>query len=262
MKLILLFILFITLVGCTNQPRIDTSLASRSQSERIKYIIIHYTFSDFPSSLETLTQAEVSSHYLVTDGEKPFIYRLVDDSQQANHAGLSSWKIYNQLNSASIGIEIVNLGFVETAEGRVWYPYPQAQIDQLILLLKKLVAKYKIKPENILGHSEIAPQRKQDPGPAFPWQRLADAGLIPLLDQNRIAERAAFYQTQLPDILWFQQKLAQHGYAAPQTGELDRATKNVLMVLQARYRQARFDGVPDADTAAILEELTSALPKL
>lgn len=261
MKLISLFMLFITLVSCAHQPRIDTSFNSHSQSERIKYIIIHYTFSDLPRSLETLTQADVSSHYLITDGEKPFIYQLVDDSQQANHAGLSSWKIYNQLNASSIGIEIVNLGFAETAEGRAWYPYPQAQIDQLILLLKKLVIKYKIKPENILGHNEIAPQRKQDPGPAFPWQQLADAGLIPSIDQNHINERSAFYQTQLPDVLWFQQKLAQHGYAVPQTGELDQATRNVLAVFQSRYRQARVDGVPDAETAAILDVLTSPLMK-
>lgn len=261
MRIFLILLLLTILPSCANKPHIDNSLKSRSQSERIKYIIIHYTFSDLPSSLETLTQADVSSHYLITDGEKPFIYQLVDDSQQANHAGLSSWKIYTQLNASSIGIEIVNLGFAEAAEGRAWYPYPQAQIDQLILLLKKLVVKYKIKSKNILGHNEIAPQRKQDPGPAFPWQQLADAGLIPTLDQNRIAERLAFYQTQLPDTLWFQQRLAQHGYAVPQTGELDQATRNVLAVFQSRYRQTLFDGVLDAETAAILDVLTSPLIK-
>lgn len=260
MKFISLFILFITLVGCATEPRIDKTLSSRSQSDRIKFIIIHYTFADLPSSLETLTQEEVSAHYLLTDTDKPFSYLLVDESHQANHAGLSSWKIYNQLNAASIGIEIVNLGFADTLEGRVWYPYPQAQIDQLILLLKKLVEKYKINPENILGHNEIAPQRKQDPGPAFPWKQLADAGLIPSLDQNRIAERAAFYQTQLPDIAWFQQKLTQHGYAIPQNGELDQATRNVIVVFQSRYRQSLFDGTPDAETAAILDALTSPPP--
>ncbi|GGY85313.1 protein AmpDh2 [Cellvibrio zantedeschiae] len=233
----------------------NTKFHSRSQSDRIKYIIIHYTFADLPSSLETLTQDEVSSHYLLTDGEKPFFYKLVDESKQANHAGLSSWKIYNQLNASSIGIEIVNLGFSDTPTGRVWYTYSQAQIDQLILLLKKLVARYQIKPENILGHNEIAPQRKQDPGPVFPWKKLADAGLIVWPDQNNVAQRLAIYQNQLPDIAWFQQKLALHGYAVPQTGLLDKETQNVIAVFQSKYRQTLFDGMPDAETAAILDVL-------
>lgn len=256
MKIISLFALFILLTGCASEPHINTKYKSHSQSDRVKYIIIHYTFGDLPRSLETLTNDEVSAHYLLTDTDKPFFYKLVDESRQANHAGLSSWKIYNQLNSTSIGIEIVNLGFAETPEGRVWCPYPQAQIDQLILLLKKLSVRHQIKPENILGHSEIAPQRKQDPGPVFPWKQLADAGLIPWPDANRVAERVAIYQNQLPDITWFQRKLAQHGYAVPQTGVLDQETRNVIVVFQSKYRQALFDGKPDAETAAILDVLT------
>jgi N-acetylmuramoyl-L-alanine amidase len=258
MKAACMFLIFIVLAGCATGPRINNSLSSRSQSERIKFIIIHYTFGDLDRSLETLTQKNVSSHYLLTDTAKPFFYQLVDESQQANHAGLSSWKIYNQLNAASIGIEIVNLGFIDTPEGRAWYPYPPAQIDQLILLLKQLVTRYDIKPENILGHNEIAPQRKQDPGPMFPWKQLADAGLINWPDQNRVIELLPQYQTQVPDVFWFQKKLAQHGYAVPQTGELDQETRNVLVAFQSRYRQVLFDGKPDAETAAILDALVAA----
>jgi len=259
MKIVSILCVLTLLFGCSTEPRIDKSFTSRSQSDRIKFIIIHYTFGDQANSLETLTQTDVSSHYLLTDSEKPFFYELVDESRQANHAGLSSWKIYNQLNAASIGIEIVNLGFIDTSEGRAWYPYPQAQTDQLILLLKKLVSRYNINPENILGHNEIAPQRKQDPGPMFPWKKLADAGLISWPDQNRVAEFLPQYQTQLPDIFWFQKKLAQHGYAIPQTGVLDQETRNVLVAFQSRYRQSLFDGNPDAETAAILEVLTASI---
>ncbi|RYY73096.1 MAG: N-acetylmuramoyl-L-alanine amidase [Gammaproteobacteria bacterium] len=259
MKIVSIFILFTLLMSCSTAPRIDNSFSSRSQSERIKFIVIHYTFGDLNRSLETLTKNEVSSHYLLTDTDKPFFYKLVDDSRQANHAGLSSWKIYNQLNASSIGIEIVNQGFIDTSEGRAWYPYPQAQIDQLILLLKKLVVRYSIKPENILGHNEIAPQRKQDPGPLFPWKRLVDAGLVPWPDPNRVAELLPQYQTQIPDIFWFQKKLAQRGYAVPQSGQLDEETRNVLVVFQSRYRQSLFDGNPDAETAAILDTLTNPL---
>ena len=254
------------LAGCASvppsEPRIDRSLTSRGQSDRVKYIIIHYTVSDLPRSIKTLTQQDVSAHYLLTDTEQPFFYALVDESRQSNHAGISSWKIYNQLNSASVGIEIVNRGFTDTPEGRLWYPFKQAQIDQLILLLKDIVKRHGIKPENILGHNDIAPQRKQDPGPMFPWKQLADAGLVTWPEPSRVAARLPGYQQQLPDVLWFQLKLAQHGYAVPQTGQFDEATRNVLTVFQSKYRQSLFDGMPDAETAAILDVLTSPLPAL
>lgn len=253
------------LAGCATVPppagpRLDHSLTARSQSERIKYIIIHYTVADLPRSIKILTQDEVSAHYLLTDTEQPFFYTLVDESRQANHAGLSSWKIYNQLNSASIGIEIVNAGFTDTPQGRVYAPFKQAQIDQLILLLKDIVARYGIKPENILGHSDIAPQRKPDPGPLFPWKQLADAGLVTWPEASRVAARIPGYQEQLPDVAWFQRKLAQYGYAVPQNGELDLPTRTVLTVFQSKYRQSLYDGTPDAETAAILDVLTSPLP--
>ena len=253
------------LAGCAtvpppSEPRIDRSLSARGQSDRVKYIILHYTVSDLPRSIKALSQQDVSAHYLLTDTEQPFFYALVDESRQSNHAGISSWKIYNQLNAASIGIEIVNPGFTESPQGRVWYPFKQAQIDQLILLLKDIVKRHGIKPENILGHNDIAPQRKQDPGPMFPWKQLADAGLIAWPEPSRVAARLPGYQQQLPDVLWFQLKLAQHGYAVPQTGQFDQATRNVLVVFQSKYRQSLFDGTPDAETAAILDVLTSPLP--
>ncbi len=252
------------LTGCAvapSGPRLDHSYTARSQSDRVKFIVLHYTAGDLTRSLKTLTQDVVSSHYLLTDGEQPFFYTLVDESRQANHAGVSNWKTYTQLNVSSIGIEIVNPGFRDTPEGRLWYPFPQAQVDQLIPLLQQIMARHNIPPENVLGHSDIAPQRKQDPGPLFPWKQLADAGLVRWPSAVQVAARLPLFQAQLPEIGWFQQKLAQHGYAVPQTGELDAATRNVLVVFQSKYRQARFDGEPDAETAAILDTLTSpALP--
>ncbi|MBA5636799.1 N-acetylmuramoyl-L-alanine amidase [Duganella sp. LX20W] len=252
------------LAGCAvapSGPRLDHSYTARSQSDRVKFIVLHYTAGDLTRSLKTLTQDVVSSHYLLTDGEQPFFYTLVDESRQANHAGVSNWKTYTQLNVSSIGIEIVNPGFRDTPEGRIWYPFSQAQIDQLIPLLRQIMARHNIPPENVLGHSDIAPQRKQDPGPLFPWKQLADAGLVRWPSPVQVAARLPVFTAQLPDIGWFQQKLAQHGYAVPQTGELDAATRNVLVVFQSKYRQARFDGEPDAETAAILDALTSpAMP--
>jgi N-acetylmuramoyl-L-alanine amidase len=253
------------LTGCATvpppaQPRLDHTLSARGQSERIKYIILHYTVSDLPRSIKTLTTSDVSAHYLLTDTEQPFFYTLVDEARQSNHAGISSWKIYNQLNSASIGIEIVNPGFKETEQGRVYAPFPQAQIDQLIVLLKDIVKRRNIAPGNILGHSDIAPQRKQDPGPLFPWKQLADAGLITWPETSRVLARVPGFVEQLPDVPWFQRKLAEVGYAVPQNGELDQATRNVISVFQTKYRPSQYDGTPDAETAALLDVLTSPVP--
>ncbi|MDL2356611.1 MAG: N-acetylmuramoyl-L-alanine amidase [Pseudomonadota bacterium] len=263
MKTLFATLLIALLAGCAGSgPRIDTSLSAKAQSSRVKFVIIHYTVGNLPQSIKTLTQEGVSAHYLLTDQAEPIAYRLVDETRQANHAGVSHWKNYTLLNSSSIGIEIVNPGYTIGPDGvRTWYPFPQAQIDQLIVLLKEIVARHQIAPENILGHSDIAPGRKQDPGPMFPWFQLAQAGLITWPDAARVTAARAQYEAQLPDVAWFQKRLAQHGYATPQTGELDTGTRNALISLQMKYRPAAIDGTPDAETAALLDVLTTPAAK-
>jgi N-acetylmuramoyl-L-alanine amidase len=262
MKKLLLATLAAVLAGCaTPPPTIDRTLGpSKGQSSRVRFIVIHYTVADLPLSIKLLTQHEVSAHYLLTDEEQPKFYALVDENRAAWHAGVSSWKNYTQLNQSSVGIEIVNPGFKDTPEGRAWYPFKQAQMDQLIPLLKQIKERHGVLPENILGHADIAPQRKQDPGPLFPWKQLADAGLINWPDAGAVNAQRAIYEVQLPDIAWFQNRLAAHGYATPQTGVMDEATRNVLVTFQSKYRQSRWDGVPDAETAAILDVLTAPKP--
>jgi N-acetylmuramoyl-L-alanine amidase len=239
-------------------PHMDTSKTAVGQESRVKFLILHYTAIDMPTSLRVLTEQEVSAHYLVGDDNPTTIYKLVDESQAAYHAGLSDWKGFSRLNPSSIGIEIVNLGYLDGPNGRTYIPFPQNQIDAVIGLVKEIVARHKIKPENILGHQEIAPQRKPDPGPLFPWKQLADAGLIPWPDESLVSLQKAVYDQQMPDITWFQKKLAQHGYLTPQTGQLDNATRNVITAFQTRYRPSNFDGNPDAETAAMLEVLTTS----
>ncbi len=255
MKKLLCIIVFGFLTGCAT-PYIDRTYTSIGQDSRAQFLILHYTHEDFVTSLKLLTEGEVSSHYLVNNNP-PTIYRLVDENQRAYHAGVSYWKGTTQLNASSIGIEIVNRGFDDTPNGRVWYDYPQAQVDAVIALVKKIVKDHDIKPERILGHSDIAPGRKVDPGPRFPWKQLADAGLIPWPDANLVALKKADYEQQLPDVAWFQQKLDQHGFAVPRSGELDKRTQDTVGAFQMKYRQARFDGVPDAETAALLDVLTT-----
>jgi N-acetylmuramoyl-L-alanine amidase len=245
------------LTGCASGPRIDNSFTAVSQDSRVRYLVLHYTFLDSASSLRVLTQQQVSSHYLLDDGEDFKIYRLVDEDRRAYHAGLSSWKGNTGLNASSIGIEIVNLGWRDTKQGRQWLPFPQGQIDRLIVLVKDIVKRHDITPDRVLAHSDIAPQRKQDPGPMFPWKQLAEAGLVLWPDEKQVSQRQGAFERQLPDVAWFQKKLAEHGFAVPQNGELDDATRNVVIVFQMKYRSSRFDGTPDAQTAAILDVLTT-----
>lgn len=258
------------LAACASGPVIDDSHRSGSQGPRVDLLVIHYTVLDFPTSLRVLTQQEVSSHYLVRD-DPPTIYRLVDENQRSNHAGVSAWGRRVLLNPSSIGIEIVNPGYTDTPEGRRYAPYPPAQIDAVVALVRDIVRRWGIPKDRVVGHADIAPGRKQDPGPMFPWKRLADEGLALWFDESRAAALRPRYEQQLPDDDWFRTRLAQVGYhlplAAPPPAaaastwgprnDTGSALGNVLVSFQMRFRPARYDGVPDAETAAILAALTS-----
>ncbi len=145
----------------------------RPKGIRIDTIVLHYTDTEsLEESLEYLTREEhqVSAHYLIdTDGS---LYQLVDDKKRAWHAGISHWKGVDNINHNSIGIEIQNAGF---KRGK-WHPFPEKQIDILLKLLNHLIEKHDIPTDNIIGHSDIAPERKIDPGPLFPWELLYEKG--------------------------------------------------------------------------------------
>ncbi|EGH01287.1 N-acetylmuramoyl-L-alanine amidase [Pseudomonas amygdali pv. aesculi str. 0893_23] len=255
MKLYFSAFLLLILTACASGPRLDTSHPSVNFDGRVQYVVMHYTSISMEKSLQLLTHGEVSSHYLIGDDSKATIYKLVDESARAWHAGESEWEGRTWLNSSSIGIEIVNPGFKDTPAGRLWYPYTEAQIQSITVLLKDIVKRNKIDPKHIIGHSDIAPTRKQDPGPLFPWKRLAAEGLGIWPDERLVAQHQALLATNLPSISWFQQQLARLGYSTPETGELDTATRQVLAAFQMHYRPARFDGEPDAQSAAILQVL-------
>jgi N-acetylmuramoyl-L-alanine amidase len=244
------------LSACATGPaplKIDTSHVSQNQDSRSLFLVLHYTVLDYEKSLKVLTTGGlVSSHYLVRD-EPPTVYRLVDENRRAWHAGPSFWAGHSNLNSSSIGIEIVNPGYKDTPEGRVYAPFSQPQIDAVIQLSKEIVARHGIRPERIIGHADIAPGRKQDPGPAFPWKQFADAGLIPWPDVAQVAAKTPGYAALLPDTAWAKDKLARIGYNVPRNGEWDELTKQTIATFQMKYRPARYDGVLDAETAALLD---------
>ncbi len=241
---------------------VDERYQAKGQDSRVKYVVIHYTWEDMPNSLRILTEGEVSAHYLITDDEPARVLQLVDETQRAWHAGLSQWKSDVNLNANSIGIEMVNLGSRQSgqavpAESSGWQPFTRSQIERLIVLLKDIQARHGIPAENILGHSDIAPQRKVDPGPLFPWQWLAQEGLGRWYDENRVTELIQQYrQTGLPSVLDVQKQLRQIGYMIELTAEMDKQSKNVLRAFQMHYRPSRYDGVLDVETAAILRDLS------
>ena len=165
-----------------SQPDISHNFKSDNFDNRkakIEFIILHYTETDnLAKSVELLTDnlRKVSSHYLIdTNGE---IYNLVCETKRAWHAGISNWDQMEDINSRSIGIEIVNSGEKKFAN------YPKSQISSLINLLKYLMKKFGIPIFNILGHSDIAPLRKIDPGKFFPWKELAKKNVAVWIEEK------------------------------------------------------------------------------
>lgn len=257
-----LFVLLLTACQPTPSYRLSTRHASASQDERIAFLILHYTDEDDAHSLRLLTEPayKVSAHYLVprdTDQSPLPIYRLVPDSRRAWHAGRSRWQQYAGLNASSLGIEIVNLGYDEQqaqlpAQLRHWQPYTPAQIAAVGALGRELIQRYRIPPTQVLGHSDVAPERKQDPGPLFPWRELAlNYGVGAWPDEARVAE---LRQGQLPawDALRWQQSLARYGYGITPSGDWDEQSRAVLRAFQLHFRPALVSGEPDAESQAIL----------
>ena len=245
------------LASCATQPpgaySVDRSIMAKSQGSRVQQIVLHYTASGRERALSLLSKGEVSSHYLITDENPPRVYQLVDENRSAWHAGQNSWRGRTWLNATSIGIEIVNTGYVRQNGSMVWQPYSEAQIKTVVALVRDIKERHGVPAENIVGHSDIAPQRKQDPGPLFPWHRLAEQGLARWYQPDAVAARAIeFKRDGVPAIAWFQEHLARLGYEVPRHGRLDEATTNVIKAFQMRYRPRDFSGVPDAETAAIL----------
>ena len=205
-------------------------------------IVLHYT--GMPTAEGALAQlcnpkAEVSAHYFVFEDGR--VAQLVPEERRAWHAGRSSWFDDTDLNSASIGVEIVNPGH----DGGL-PPFPDAQIDAVIALCRDVIARHAIAPERILAHSDIAPGRKVDPGEKFPWARLAAAGVglwrEPAPDMPGLALGSGATGAAVSSL---QRDLRALGYGLEETGHYDARTKTVVEAFQRRWRPQRIDGVAD-----------------
>ena len=236
---------------------VDISHTSQNFNERIRYLIFHYTAETNEDSINILTKGETSAHYLVTEkpkyiNSKPVALQLLPENLRAWHAGNSHWAGRGNLNDNSIGIEIVNLGYTVTPQGKQYYAYTPEQIDLIIRLSRDIVTRYNIPPDRILGHSDIAPQRKSDPGPKFPWAILAEHGIGAWPDSNTVSRYLNGRTLNQPvPVIQIQNALAKYGYKIPLHGKLDQETKNVIIAFQTHFRAHNISGLPDAETEAI-----------
>jgi N-acetylmuramoyl-L-alanine amidase len=200
----------------------------------ITMLVLHYTgMQSGPAAIDWLANPEsaVSAHYVVAeDGQ---VVHMVREENRAHHAGRSYWRELTDVNSASIGIEIIN-------PGHEWgyRPFPEEQMDAVTLLVTEIVRTYSIEPRNVVGHSDIAPSRKQDPGELFDWARLSRLGLAVPRPKKRLI-----------DPLWpdaaFLSALSRYGYDIS-----DGAA--AVVAFQRRFRPENVDGVIDGECRAIL----------
>ncbi len=205
---------------------------NEARKRNIKYIIIHYTgMKTAKESLKRLKSKKykVSSHYLIYESGK--IIQLVNDKDIAWHAGISYWQKDKNLNSKSIGIELQNKG---SKFG--YHSFKKSQINALISLLKDLKAKHKIKIYNILGHSDIAPLRKSDPGYLFPWHKLAINGLAILPKKNN-----SNILLKNSEIKSLQLLLRNFGYKISLSSLMDKETLQVIYAFESHYCPEELD---------------------
>ena len=235
----------------TNNYSPNFNFPKRSK-KKIKFIILHYTGMRKESlAIKRLCdpKANVSSHYFIKKNGN--ILQLVPDLYEAWHAGKSSWKKNNYLNKTSIGIEIHNSG-----HDYIYENFSAKQINSLKKLLRKLVEIYKIDKKNILGHSDIAPNRKKDPGEKFPWK---DLSKIKLAKWHNFSEKK-IRKLRLIKLTYneenkFLKNLFKIGYNLSRSSKLRSEKKLIFKAFQRRFRQSLINGKSDQECLLISKNL-------
>jgi N-acetylmuramoyl-L-alanine amidase len=214
-------------------------------------ILLHYT--GMPTGEGALTrlrdpQAKVSSHYLVEEDGR--VFSLVPEERRAWHAGVSFWKGERDINSASIGIEIVNPGHEFG-----YRAFPEAQVAAVIELLGDIRSRWEIEDSHIVGHSDVAPDRKEDPGELFPWKRLAEAGHGLWVEPPPAPGAPLGLGDEGTGVFALQAGLTRLGYDSAPSGRYDEQTQTIVRAFQRHWRPERFDGIADGETRARLVHL-------
>ncbi len=245
----------------------NTYRSTRSFNDRVRFLVLHYTAADFASSLAALTGPNVSSHYLVPDVTDPSylragfneqeVFNLVDEQKRAWHAGISAWGGRTQLNDTAIGIEIVNQA-ADNAGQFYFPPYEPRQIEALKQLSLNILARYpEITPTQVLGHSDIAWNRKSDPGAAFPWHDLYLSGIGAWFAQaTRDPYQQQYLREGLPTRPTILASFKKYGYEV-KGAETEAGFKQLVRAFQLHFRPSNYDGVLDGETAANLAALVA-----
>jgi N-acetylmuramoyl-L-alanine amidase len=211
-------------------------------------LIMHYTgMQSCEAAVQRLTDpvARVSSHYTVD--EDGTVYVHVDEAKRAWHAGVSHWRGETDINSRSIGIEIVNPGHEFG-----YRAFPEAQIEAVIELSKGILSRHRIPARNVIAHSDIAPGRKEDPGELFPWKRLAGEGIGTWVDGLPVSGDSLAFGARGEAVAVLQRDLARYGYGVQASGIFDEQMKAVVVAFQRHFRAAKLDGIADAETRDLL----------
>ena len=225
----------------------SSSYDYRIIKSKIKFIIIHYTaINSLSATLKWLCnpKSKVSSHFLIS--KNGIIYQLVNENCRAWHAGKSKWINITDINSYSLGIELQNTGHHLNFEN-----FAKKQINSLVKLIKYLKFKYNISSKKILGHSDIAPMRKLDPGERFPWIVLEKNKLTYLPKAKKITNDAMIYYSNLSQ---FKKKLKKIGYNINLNNRNDDNFKNVIKAFQMHFQQDFVTGYPNDKTISLIEQ--------
>ena len=220
--------------------------------KNIKYIIIHYTgMKNESSALNRLTdhKSKVSAHYFIKKNGK--ILNLVPDLYEAWHAGKSNWKKIQSLNNYSIGIEIQNSGHENFYE-----KFSIKQMNSVKKLLKFLTVRYRLNPKNILGHSDIAPNHKKDPGEKFPWKELAKVNLAQWhkLNEKKLM-KYRLKKINFLDEKKFFMNLHKIGYTGVQSKSSVFKKRLLVKAFQRRFRQELINGISDQECLILSKNL-------
>lgn len=242
------------MIGTGLPHRIQTSpnFGKRGFGQKPTLLILHYTgMKDAQAACDWLCdeRSEVSSHYLIDD--QGGIVQLVDEANRAWHAGLSCWHDETDINSASIGIEIQNLGH---AGGSPEFPYVQMQA--VAGLCKDIVQRHEISARNVLAHSDVAPGRKADPGEKFDWGFLFNNGVGHWVKPEPISGGSFLQMGDQGDpVMALQGMLRLYGYDIEASGTFEARTKIVVEAFQRHFRPTKVDGVADQSTVITLHRL-------
>ncbi len=241
------------------EVRLSPNFGARRDGMTPDCVVLHYTGMETGEAAEAwlcTPESEVSAHYLVHEDGR--IVQMVRESDRAWHAGKGSWKGLSDVNSFSIGVEIVNPGPL------AGFPdFPDVQIEAVAALCHDICGRYGIAPERVLAHSDVAPGRKTDPGERFPWARLAELGVGHYVPPAPVqGGRFLALGDRGEPVEAFQSMLLLYGYGLEISGFYDEATRAAVEAFQRHFRPARVDGVADRSTIETLHKLLSALPTI